>query len=138
MFRLHAAWGEEVVLDLVTKTSKPALVPRGQSAFSAGASRNPIYWYSLTRMIAEGTVQIAGTQYDVDGLAWLDRIWRIAPFSQVSSSLGNRELGAFITAGQIAFNRFALQLNDCRAQKPHPAHTTDTKSVDSLYIDNNG
>ncbi|HSS65511.1 MAG TPA: lipocalin-like domain-containing protein [Gammaproteobacteria bacterium] len=111
-FRLRATWGEEVSLELELKVAKPALVPGGQPLFGSGSARNSIRGYSLTRMVASGRLELGERAHEVKGHAWLDRLWRGASFDQVMASLASGERTGFLTAGQIAINRFALLLEN--------------------------
>jgi len=70
---------------------------RGLSQKS-GAVGNASYYYSITRLAAEGTITIDGEVHYVKGTAWLDREWS-------TSALGE---------GQIGWDWFALQLDDGR------------------------
>lgn len=111
-FRLQAKWGAEAGIDLELKVAKPALIPGGQPLFDGGSSRNSMRWYSLTRMIASGKLEFGGRAHPVKGHVWLDRHWRSASFDLITASLGSADRGAFLSAGQIAINRFALLLEN--------------------------
>ena len=56
------------------------------------------HYYSFTRLLASGTVMRAGVRYRVAGIAWMDHEY------------GSDEL----TANQIGWDWFAIQLNDDR------------------------
>ncbi len=94
--RLQAS-AEDVGLDLTLQQGKPPVLQgeRGLSRKSAEPG-NASYYYSLTRMPAEGTVRLGGERFAVTGLAWMDREWS-------TSSLG---------ADQVGWDWFALQLSD--------------------------
>ena len=57
---------------------------------------NASYYYSITRIATEGRLRVAGREYSVSGLSWLDREW--------SSSA--------LSADQVGWDWFALQLDD--------------------------
>lgn len=111
-FRLQAKWGAEAGIDLELKVAKPALIPGGQPLVGDGSSRSSMRWYSLTRMIASGNLEFGGRAHPVKGHVWLDRLWRRASFDQIIALLGSADHGAFLSAGQIAINRFALSLEN--------------------------
>ena len=96
--RLRAAGGD-VALDLTLEAGKPPVLQgdRGLSQKSAEPG-NASYYYSLTRMPAAGTVRVAGANYRVAGLAWMDREWS-------TSALG---------PDQVGWDWFALHLDDGR------------------------
>ena len=54
------------------------------------------YYYSITRLATEGTIEIDGTRHEVSGNSWLDREW--------STSTLNEEQGGW--------DWFSIQLND--------------------------
>ena len=89
----------EVAIDLRLASAKPPVLQgdRGLSPKSATPG-NASYYYSLTRMPAEGTVRVGDRTLAVRGLAWMDREWS-------TSALG---------AGQVGWDWFALQLDDGR------------------------
>jgi predicted secreted hydrolase len=62
----------------------------------AAAAGNASYYYSITRMKSQGTLQIGERIFNVSGLSWLDREWG-------SSALSNDQQG---------WDWFALQLSD--------------------------
>lgn len=111
-FRLRANWGETAGIDLELKVAKPAITPGGQPLVGTGASRNAMRWYSLTRMLASGTLTVEGGAQPVKGHVWLDRLWRGASLNLITASLASSERANFLTAGQIAINRFALLLEN--------------------------
>ncbi len=73
--RLRAAQGE-VALDLTAVNSRPPVF-QGNAGVSQKGSQigNASAYYSLTRMISNGTIQIGSTTYQVSGLTWMDREW---------------------------------------------------------------
>jgi len=94
--RLRAADGD-VALDLVLARGKPAVLQGERGLSRKGAEPgNASFYYSHTRMPAEGTLVLGGDTTVVQGLAWLDREWS-------TSALGE---------GQVGWDWFALQLSD--------------------------
>ncbi len=112
VFKLQATRGDEARLELELKPAKPAIVPRGQPVMGGRSSRGDAKWYSLTRMVAAGSLTLDGRAHQVKGHAWLDRFWRDASFDFVAASLANAEQTGFFSAGQLAVNRFALVLEN--------------------------
>jgi predicted secreted hydrolase len=96
--RLRAA-EDGVAIDLVLQQGKPPVLQgdRGLSRKSAEPG-NASYYYSLTRMLASGTIRLGDERFEVTGLAWMDREWS-------TSSLGK---------DQVGWDWFALQLGDGR------------------------
>lgn len=94
--RLQASAGD-AALDLSLQQGKPPVLQgeRGLSRKSAEPG-NASYYYSLTRMPAEGTIRLGNERFQVTGLAWMDREWS-------TSSLG---------VDQVGWDWFALQLSD--------------------------
>lgn len=94
--RLRAAEGE-VALDLRLEQGKPPVL-QGERGLSRKSSEpgNASYYYSLTRMPANGAIRVGGESFTVQGSAWMDREWS-------TSSLGE---------GQVGWDWFALQLSD--------------------------
>ena len=92
-FRLRAGQGD-LGIDLHLQSIKPMVLPDANSPLEGGA----FHYYLLTRMAAQGIVTVEGSSFDVEGYAWLDRAWGEVPLPR----------------GQIALNRFVLQLDDGR------------------------
>lgn len=111
-FRVHAQWGEQAKMSLELKAEKAALDPDNRQLFRNGSSPGSAQWYSLTRMTASGGMWFEGQHIKVNGEAWLDRLWRSVSFQLIETSLASAEPGSFLSAGQIAINRFALQLEN--------------------------
>ena len=88
---------EDVGIDLSLEQGKPPVLQgeRGLSRKSAEPG-NASYYYSLSRMPAQGTIRLGNETFAVTGLAWMDREWS-------TSSLG---------ADQTGWDWFALQLAD--------------------------
>ncbi len=96
--RLRAG-DDDVRIDLTLASSKPPVLhgERGLSRKSDDPG-NASYYYSLTRMRANGEVRIGGRAFPVEGQAWMDREWS-------TSALGPDLVG---------WDWFALQLDDGR------------------------
>ncbi len=86
-------------LKLTLDSDKP-LVLQGEDGLSRkGATPgNASYYYSYTRLLAEGTVRLGAEEWRVRGSGWLDREW----------STGGVE------KDQVGWDWFALQLEDGR------------------------
>lgn len=97
--RLRARQGD-VAIDLALDGAARTPVLQGDEGLSqkSAAPGNASYYYSLTRMPANGSISAGGTTYQVTGLAWMDREWS-------TSALGE---------DQIGWDWFALQLDDGR------------------------
>lgn len=96
--RLQAREGD-VSLDLRLTEAKPPVLhgDRGLSPKSEEPG-NASYYYSLTRLPAEGTLTVPGGAVEVTGLAWMDHEWS-------TSALGPEAVG---------WDWFSLQLDDGR------------------------
>ena len=86
-------------IDLTLRTTKPIIL-QGKDGYSQKSSDpcNASFYYSLTRLKADGNVSVAGATHQVTGSAWLDREWS-------SSALAD---------DQVGWDWFALQLHDGR------------------------
>ena len=95
-------------LDLVPR--KPVVL-QGDSGYSqkGSAQGNASRYYSMTRMGADGRLQLDGNTFEVSGLAWLDREW------------GSSQLGP----GIAGWDWFALQLDDGRDLMLYRLRTED-------------
>lgn len=91
------AMDDEIAIDLSLVPLK-APVLNGVDGLSQKSERpgNASYYYSMTRMQTEGSVQIGDRTFDVSGLSWLDREWG-------SSALSSDQSG---------WDWFALQFDD--------------------------
>lgn len=70
--RLHAQ-ENDYALDLKLVPQKaPVLHGDGGYSIKGGMSGQASYYYSLTRLTAEGTVRFEGITHEVSGLAWMD------------------------------------------------------------------
>jgi predicted secreted hydrolase len=94
--RLQAA-GDGAALRLRLRAGKP-VVSQGEDGLSRKGPEegNASYYYSLTRLPAEGSLVLDGDTLAVSGSAWLDREWS-------TSALGEDMVG---------WDWFALQLSD--------------------------
>lgn len=111
-FRIHANWGEQAKMSLELQALKAALDPGNPQLLGSGSSPASAQWYSITRMRASGELWIEGQRIKVKGEAWLDRLWRSASFELIETSLESADPGGFLSSGQIAINRFSLQLEN--------------------------
>lgn len=95
-WQLQAGDGE-IGLNLTLVPQKPPVL-NGVNGLSqkAAMAGNASYYYSITRLLTEGTVQIGDDEYLVSGLSWLDREW--------GSNALSRE--------QEGWDWYALQLSD--------------------------
>lgn len=89
----------DISIDLTVVTTKPAVF-HGDNGLSRKGPEvgNASYYYSLTRLAAEGAIQIRNERFRVKGHAWLDREWS-------TSALGSEQVG---------WDWFSLQLEDGR------------------------
>lgn len=95
-WRLDAsADGVALALDLAPR-KEPALQGDAGLSQKSAAAGNASYYYSLTRIAADGTLALAGDDRAVSGSAWMDREWS-------TSALGPEQRG---------WDWFALQLDD--------------------------
>ena len=91
------AGAEAAAVDLVLTAAKPVVLQGDRGLSRKGPEPgNASYYYSLTRLAAEGRVMSAGDTVPVTGWAWLDREWS-------TSALGPELAG---------WDWFALQLSD--------------------------
>lgn len=96
--QLYAA-EDAVALHLTLKSSKPPVLQGNRGLSQKGPEPgNASYYYSLTRIAAEGRIQIGDKTYPVRGFAWMDREWS-------TSALGKDQAG---------WDWFSLQLSDGR------------------------
>ena len=93
---LRAADGD-MAISLSLAPLKPVVLQGDRGLSRKGPEPgNASYYYSLTRMATEGTITVAGEQFAVQGLSWLDREW--------STSALNEE--------QAGWDWFSLQLDN--------------------------
>lgn len=95
-WRLQARQGG-IVLSLELDPLKPAVL-NGEQGLSRKSPKpgNASYYYSITRMAAQGTLELSGQELPVRGLAWLDREWSTSMLAEY----------------QIGWDWFALHLDD--------------------------
>ncbi len=88
-----------LAIDFTTREAKPPTLQgdRGLSAKSPEPG-NASYYYSLTRLLTDGTITINGTAFQVSGTAWMDH--------EFSTSA--------LSAGAEGWDWFALQLDNQR------------------------
>jgi len=96
--RLRAGEGD-VAIDLQVAAAKPP-VAQGDHGLSRKGPEpgNASFYYSLTRMPAQGVIRVGAESLEVSGAAWMDREWS-------TSSLAH---------GVVGWDWFALQLDDGR------------------------
>jgi predicted secreted hydrolase len=97
-FRLQAADGP-IAVDLTLSQAKPVVL-EGDHGLSVKSPEpgSASYYYSLTRLLAQGTLTVNGTTYPVSGTTWMDREFSTGALSQDT----------------LGWDWFALQLNDGR------------------------
>lgn len=97
-WRLRAQTAQ-VALDLKLEPEKPVVL-QGDSGYSRKGPEpgNASRYYSITRLRADGRIELDDRATDVSGSAWLDREW------------GSSQLGA----GIAGWDWFAVQLDDGR------------------------
>jgi predicted secreted hydrolase len=95
---LRAA-SSRMAIDLHLESLKPVVL-QGDKGLSqkGGKPGNASYYYSLTRLAAQGTVRVDGKTYNVSGLSWMDREWSTSA----------------LEPGQVGWDWFALQLSNRR------------------------
>lgn len=102
-WRLHASAtatdGREVSLEVELTTTKPLVLHGDQGLSRKGnAPGQASFYYSFTRLAAQGSVDVAGQRSRVTGQAWLDREWSTSVLSE----------------NQVGWDWFSLQLDDGR------------------------
>jgi len=96
-FRLRAGEGESS-LELDLQAVKPPVLEDAADLLGAGSRAGAYHFYSMSRLSVRGSLSLRGADRKVRGEAWLDRAWGAPP----------------VPRGQMALNRFALQLEDGR------------------------
>lgn len=90
---------DQIAIDLRIEQGKPIVLQGDKGMSQKGAEKgNASYYYSLTRMPTQGSIQINDQHYQLNGNSWLDREWS-------TSALGEHQVG---------WDWFALQLSDGR------------------------
>jgi len=130
-WRIQAA-DQDMLLDLNLTQRKPPVL-NGQDGLSQKSAEpgNASYYYSVSRLQAEGLLQIGTQRFAVNGLSWLDHEW--------SSSA--------LSTDQAGWDWFALQLNDGSelmlyqlrqldgSRDPFSAGTWISRNGDSRHLD---
>lgn len=95
-FRLQAK-SDDFAIDLLL-TSQKSYVLQGDQGLSQKSREpgNASYYYSYPRLETEGVISVAGKQFSVHGVSWMDREWS-------TSALSGEQSG---------WDWFALQLSD--------------------------
>ena len=86
--------GASFGLHLDLDSTKPPALHNGDGFIDFGPAGSS-YYYSRTRMIATGTLDLDGEQLSVDGIAWFDHQW-----------------GDFVSVGGGGWDWFAINLGD--------------------------
>ncbi len=96
--RLQAR-NDRAAIDLSVRPLKPPAL-HGEHGLSRKSSQpgNASYYYSLSRLAAQGTVTINGQPFSVTGRAWMDREWSTSA----------------LEAGIAGWDWYSLQLDDGR------------------------
>lgn len=95
-WRVRAA-DDEIALDLsLNPLKKPVLNGSAGLSRKSSSTDSASYYYSITRLQTDGTVSVAGENFAVSGLSWLDREWSTSA----------------LAANQVGWDWFALQLSD--------------------------
>ncbi len=70
-------------INLTLESLKP-LVLQGDRGLSQKSSEpgNASYYYSVTRIKTEGSIKVDGSEFEVQGLSWLDREWSTSALSE--------------------------------------------------------
>jgi len=94
-----------VELSLTLDSIKPVVLQgtNGLSQKGTGVG-NASYYYSLTRLLTQGTIRIGGEEFAVSGTSWIDREWSTSALDK----------------GQVGWDWFALHLNDAAAPAGTP------------------
>jgi predicted secreted hydrolase len=96
--RLEAAAGT-AALTLELAPVKPSLGDDALDVAGLGPSAGGgFHFYLMPRLALSGVLELAGEAHQVTGLGWLDRAWGEVP----------------VTRGQVALDRFSVQLDDGR------------------------
>ncbi|MEX1247574.1 MAG: lipocalin-like domain-containing protein [Anaerolineales bacterium] len=94
-YSLHAS-NEGISIDLHLTDDKGPVLHGDQGYSQKGRETgNASYYYSQTRLLTEGTIQIGGEELAVSGLSWKDH--------EYSTSV--------LSAGQVGWDWFAIQLD---------------------------
>lgn len=122
-FHLQAR-DEEVNMELQLQGIKPLVLPEAGDLLPTN-DQNPFHFYVAPRLAAQGKLQIGSDFFQVTGQGWLDHTWGAVPVSQ----------------GQLALNRFLLQLDDGReivALQLHRRDGSGTPITTGILINQDG
>jgi predicted secreted hydrolase len=109
VYRLYAAQSE-IEIDLQLKDVKGPILQGDQGFSQKGpGAGNASYYYSLTRLITQGTVRLDQDVFAVSGTSWMDH-----EFS--TSALG---------ANQVGWDWFSLQMDDGSEMMAFQVRQTD-------------
>ncbi len=86
---------DQVALQLTLVAQMPPVL-NGERGLSRKSAGNASYYYSMPRLLGEGTVTIGTDSHRVKGLVWLDREWSTSALAE----------------DQVGWDWFALHLND--------------------------
>lgn len=64
-----------LVMDLGLTPGKPPLSDRDLQLFSRGQGLSGLHGYAMTRLKAQGSLNVDGRSLPVEGTAWLDHLW---------------------------------------------------------------
>ena len=92
IFQLHVAT-EDTLMELKLSSRKPIITD-----VMASAENQPFHAYLLPRLQVEGRLSLQQESFTVNGSAWFDHAWGLVPMGR----------------GQLALNRFVIQLQDQR------------------------
>ncbi|MEX2548183.1 MAG: lipocalin family protein, partial [Chloroflexota bacterium] len=92
---LLQAFTENFGFTLILTATRPGVVPHDGDGWVDFGAAGGSYYYSRTRMTAEGTLNLDGTELQVEGTAWFDHQW-----------------GDFIAVGGGGWDWFAVSLDD--------------------------
>jgi predicted secreted hydrolase len=96
--RLRAAQ-DDAAIDLALTSERAPMLQGDRGLSQKGTtSGNASYYYSLTRMATQGTVELGGQRYEVHGLSWMDHEFGTSALEQ----------------GAAGWDWFGLQLGDGR------------------------
>lgn len=95
---LLSAAAEDAVLELRLEPAKAPISGKDLDLFTEGPGEASVQLYLLPRLSADGHLTLDGETLDVTGTATLEHAWGALPTAQ----------------GQLALNRFGLELDDGR------------------------
>jgi predicted secreted hydrolase len=122
-FHLQAS-DEGVEMELQLQSLKPLVLPEAGDLLPTN-SQNAFHFYIAPRLTAQGQLKIGSEVFQVTGGGWLDHTWGAVPVSQ----------------GQLALNRFLLQLDDGReivALQLHRRDGSGTPITTGILINQDG